>query len=195
MAKYAAGLHARAECDRCGLEYPYLSLRTQWDNLRVCPECYDPKHPQIEPRTATDRTSLYQPRPGEHAREDVAVKTIIGMPMGFSTSTLYDKTDWLILGPNADTNVGTFSIGDGYTIFTGLQVSVTGEAITSADGTLNPTAKVLENGVQTNVSLSNETPQAAVIESGEAITTAVGTADVNLHTWGTGKWGSGSWGD
>jgi len=61
---YATGKHALAICDRCGQQYPYLSVKKEWTGFKVCPECYEPKHPQLEPkRNTADPQSLYQPRP------------------------------------------------------------------------------------------------------------------------------------
>ena len=47
---YATGKFAKALCDRCGFEYKLLELREEWNGLKVCPNCYEPKHPQLEPR-------------------------------------------------------------------------------------------------------------------------------------------------
>ena len=61
---FAVGKHSNALCDRCGFEYPYLSLRTEWNNLKVCSECFETKHPQLQPpRQPVDPEALYQPRP------------------------------------------------------------------------------------------------------------------------------------
>ena len=61
---YAKGTHSLAICDRCGWSYPYLSMKVEWNNLKVCPECYEPKNPQIDPVSiGADAEALYQPRP------------------------------------------------------------------------------------------------------------------------------------
>jgi|TARA_R110000751_G_scaffold64547_3_gene132576 NAD-dependent SIR2 family protein deacetylase len=61
---YASGKHALAICDRCGWQYPYLSMKTEWDHARVCPECYEPKHPQLDPiQVPIDAEVLWKPRP------------------------------------------------------------------------------------------------------------------------------------
>ena len=44
---FAVGKHALAHCDRCGFRYKLLELRKEWNGLKTCPECYDPKHPQL----------------------------------------------------------------------------------------------------------------------------------------------------
>ena len=61
---YASGKHAKAICDRCGWQYPYLSLKTEWTHARVCPECFEIKHPQLEPiPVPLDAEVLWKPRP------------------------------------------------------------------------------------------------------------------------------------
>ena len=64
MSSYAYGKKAWGICDQCGQRFLLNSLRTQWNALKVCLECYDPKHPQLEPRrNVSDAIALYQPRP------------------------------------------------------------------------------------------------------------------------------------
>ena len=46
---FANGNRAIALCDRCGQQYKYLQLRQEWNGLFTCPDCFDPKHPQLEP--------------------------------------------------------------------------------------------------------------------------------------------------
>lgn len=61
---FAVGRKSQAICDRCGFAYPYLELKEEWNGLRVCPECYEPKHPQLEPPYASaDAEALENPRP------------------------------------------------------------------------------------------------------------------------------------
>lgn len=36
----------RAICDRCGFELPSNLLIKDWQGLRVCKECWEPRHPQ-----------------------------------------------------------------------------------------------------------------------------------------------------
>jgi|TARA_R110000751_G_scaffold46656_2_gene104804 hypothetical protein len=63
MSAYASGQHALALCDRCGQEYSYLSLQKEWTGFKVCSECYEPKHPQLDPKPTTgDAQALYEPR-------------------------------------------------------------------------------------------------------------------------------------
>ena len=51
--RFASGKWAIAECDRCGQRYKLKQLRTEIIktknyNLLVCPECWDPDHPQLQ---------------------------------------------------------------------------------------------------------------------------------------------------
>lgn len=63
-AKYASGKYAYRMCDRCGQRYPYNEVREEWNGLMVCKaECWEPKHPQLEPKVYVDAQALYKPRP------------------------------------------------------------------------------------------------------------------------------------
>ena len=65
---YAVGKHSLAQCDRCGFVYKYLDMKMEWNGLKVCYECYEPKQPQLRPiYTPTDPEALQQPRPTEPA--------------------------------------------------------------------------------------------------------------------------------
>ena len=67
---YASGKFAKALCDRCAFEYKLNDLKEEWNGLKVCPDCYEPKHPQLEPLTATaDPEALYKPRPNNDKEE------------------------------------------------------------------------------------------------------------------------------
>lgn len=68
--RFAAGKHAIAECDRCGQRYKLSLLKTEiiktkkYD-LLVCPECWDPDHPQLQLGMwpVDDPQALRNPRP------------------------------------------------------------------------------------------------------------------------------------
>tara|TARA_R100001369_G_scaffold91748_1_gene133969 strand:- start:2756 stop:3118 length:363 start_codon:yes stop_codon:yes gene_type:complete len=63
---FAVGKHSQAQCDRCGFVYKYLMLKTEWNGLKTCTECYEPKHPQLKPITVpVDPQALKQPRSTE----------------------------------------------------------------------------------------------------------------------------------
>jgi len=61
---YAQGRYALGACDRCGQQYMLNTLRKEWTGFKVCIECYEPKHPQLEPkRNVSDAIALREPRP------------------------------------------------------------------------------------------------------------------------------------
>jgi len=50
--RFASGKRAIAMCDRCGQQFRLQKLKTEIIKqrryeLRVCPECWDPDHPQL----------------------------------------------------------------------------------------------------------------------------------------------------
>lgn len=51
--RFASGKFSIAECDRCGQRYKLkqlkaLVLKTKQINILVCPECWEPDHPQLQ---------------------------------------------------------------------------------------------------------------------------------------------------
>ena len=61
---YALGKFARALCDRCAFEYKLSELKQEWNGLFTCPECFEPKHPQLDPPYhPADAVALHDPRP------------------------------------------------------------------------------------------------------------------------------------
>ena len=68
--RFAAGKHAISECDRCGQQYRLKQLKTEIIKQRkyqllVCPECWDPDHPQLQLGMwpVDDPQALRNPRP------------------------------------------------------------------------------------------------------------------------------------
>ena len=60
---YATGKYALAICDRCGFKYKFSRLREEWNGLKTCPTCFEPKHPQIRrKRVVADAIALQNPR-------------------------------------------------------------------------------------------------------------------------------------
>lgn len=61
--RYASGKRSLAICDRCGQRYRYLKLRKEWTGLKTCPDCFEPKHPQLEPsKVPFEPQVLFEPR-------------------------------------------------------------------------------------------------------------------------------------
>lgn len=74
MARFAVGARSQAICDRCGFQYDYLQLRQEWNGLRTCPECWEAKHPQLDPiYPPTEPQALLNPRPDRLEPMDVPV--------------------------------------------------------------------------------------------------------------------------
>ena len=68
--RFASGKNAIAECDRCGFRYKLTKLRrevikTKNYELLVCPQCWDPDHPQLQLGMfpVDDPQGLRNPRP------------------------------------------------------------------------------------------------------------------------------------
>lgn len=69
---FASERNAFGFCDRCGFRYPLVDLREEIKNdvrvgNRVCPECYDPDHPQnhLHKVDASDPQGLRDPKPDQ----------------------------------------------------------------------------------------------------------------------------------
>ena len=122
-AKYAYGL-----CDQCGQRYKLKRLKKQWDGIKSCPQCFDTKHPQLQPKNRpADPEALRDPRPNT----DVEI---------FSGKVISDD----IIGSNINgfrlvTNVGSVEITQEATSeepsSTDVSSTLTGQAATSSLGT------------------------------------------------------------
>jgi len=61
---FATGKYSQGICDRCGQQYDLLQLKEEWNGLFTCPECYEVKHPQLDPPYhAADAVAVQNPRP------------------------------------------------------------------------------------------------------------------------------------
>jgi len=77
-AGYTSGKFAIALCDQCGQRFKLNALIKDWKGFKVCRECYEPKHPQLEPkRTINEPQALYQPRPEARMAVTVYVGTTV----------------------------------------------------------------------------------------------------------------------
>lgn len=68
--RFSSGKHSIAECDRCGFRFKLKELKreiikTKLYNLLVCPQCWDPDHPQLQlgMYPVDDPQGVRQPRP------------------------------------------------------------------------------------------------------------------------------------
>lgn len=68
--RFASGKYAISQCDRCNFRFPLKVLKTQVlktkpYQVRVCPQCWDPDHPQLQlgMYPVEDPQALRNPRP------------------------------------------------------------------------------------------------------------------------------------
>ena len=221
MAKYARGKKSYAISDRGGQRVRYTQLKTTWDGLRVAPDEWEPKHPQLTPaKNIIDAQQLFQPRSTGQDREDVVIylahtfdpfipvqeRPPIGCPgHGFTGSI--DRIDFEAY-PEVSGVAGTGAVG---TETPEMSINEAGVAGTGGVGAEVPVVEVTGvsgGGGSGNVGV--EALNLSILESGVAGTGAVGTEvpEVNIleagvaGTGGVGnatgvvvdqEWGSGSW--
>lgn len=76
MARYASGKKAYGYSDRSGFRYRLSEMVTEWNGLKVGPDEYESKHPQLMPnKTGSDPEALREPRPDQ--RTEVAVERLL----------------------------------------------------------------------------------------------------------------------
>ena len=86
MARYATGKKAWGFSDRSGFRYRLREMKTEWNGLKVGPDEYEIKHPQLKPsRPGPDPTALYQPR--VTSRTEVTVENLLGLNPFTSTAS------------------------------------------------------------------------------------------------------------
>ena len=86
MAKYATGKKAWGFSDRSGFRYRLKEMKTEWNGLKVGPDEYETKHPQLKPNhPGPDPTALYQPR--VTSRTEVTVENLLGLNPFTSTAS------------------------------------------------------------------------------------------------------------
>lgn len=177
MAVYAKGRKSLAISDRSGFRVPYKNLKTEWNGLRVSPDDYEPKHPQLTPpKNIVDATALYNSRP-DNDPESVSFyvnfnwfgfQNIPVSADGFTQPSLdpreYDK-------PNSISGKG--SIGT---------VSIT------------LPIEIFPSGVHSHIAVNSSTIEAEIAETGVAGTGAVGTETLEAEIAETGVAGTGALG-
>ena len=86
MARYATGKKAWGFSDRSGFRYRLREMKTEWNGLKVGPDEYEEKHPQLKPsQPGPDPTALYQPR--VTSRTEVTVENLLGLNPFTSTAS------------------------------------------------------------------------------------------------------------
>jgi hypothetical protein len=138
MARNAKGKKSYAISDRSGFKVRYTQLKTTWDNLRVEPEEFEPKHPQLTPaKNVIDATSLFNPRPDN----DPENATVF---VGFNYDWSVDPRTISKNAPGGKSEVG-FRNTDLETSFTLTGVGGLGEAGAGV-GTRTYTVTVVDSG-------------------------------------------------
>lgn len=71
--KYASAKNSIAECDRCGQRYMLkelkkLTIKTKQVSIKVCPECWEMDHPQLQ----LGMYPVYDPQAVREPRPDVS---------------------------------------------------------------------------------------------------------------------------
>ena len=213
MAKYAKGKKSYAISDRGGQRVRYTQLKTTWDGLRVAPDEWEPKHPQLTPaKNVIDAQQLFQPRSTGQSQEDVVIyigyafdpflpiqeRPPVGCP-GHGRSGLIDRIDFEAY-PEATGVGGTGGVG---TVALEGSKDATGVAGTGGVGDELPSAFASGvSGAGGSGAVGAEALNISIDESGVGGTGGVGTATATVSreanatgvagTGGTGTVQSGS---
>ncbi|HAD29832.1 MAG TPA: hypothetical protein DCF96_14330 [Rhodobacteraceae bacterium] len=219
MAKYARGKKSQAISDRGGLKVPYTDLMTTWDGLRVSPDDWEPKQPQLTPaKNVVDATALFNPRPdtdpenaevfigynfdfftpiqdrppvGIHGLGVVSHGSVLEMDVSVTGVAGTGAVGTVYPNPAINPAVGTGAIGD-FELIVSLDVNVTSVIGTGALGDLIFATTV--TGVAGTGAIGTEVPESEIEETGVAGTGAIGAyAPENVLT-ATGVAGTGATG-
>jgi hypothetical protein len=124
MARYASGKKAWGFSDRSGFRYRLSEMVVEWNGMKVGPDEYEPKHPQLtQTRTGADPEALFEPRP----RND-KIPVTIKLPT-FNLDTLVFEEIPLARG-----SVGTVTFGGN--VHTPTEASIVGVSGTGSVGTV-----------------------------------------------------------
>ena len=181
MARYASGKKSNAMSDISGFKVKYRNLKTTWDNLRVEPEEFDPKQPQLTPvKNVIDATALFKPRPDNDPDN-------VTFFVGYTQDWTIDPRDLPGIGMN-----GIGAVGNG--TFAEIQVNVkatpSGVAGTGEIGTYVEELTLTETGVAGTGAIGSIALGA--LETGVAGTGAIGTVSFFLSITETGVAGTGA---
>jgi hypothetical protein len=225
MARYASGKKSQAISDISGLRVPYTKLRTTWDGLRVSPEDFDPKQPQLTPaKNVVDATALFNPRPDTDPENvvvyigftqdwtiDPRLLPPVGVPsigtVGYVNLEITPTqtgvggtgavgTETLEMSINEVGVAGTGAVG----VERSIQHVVTGVSGSGGTGGVGIEALSLsidETGVAGTGAVGAEALILSIDETGVAGTGAVGNESVSIDEsfWGAGDWGEETWGN
>lgn len=119
--RFSSGKNAVAMCDRCGQRYKLTELKKEVQkqrifNLLVCPQCWDPDHPQLMLGTFP----VDDPQAVRNPRNDTTYDVSGPMPDGYNSGGSRDiQWGWLPIGGASSFDavltqnylVGTTSVG------------------------------------------------------------------------------------
>ena len=221
MARYAKGKRSYGMSDRGGHRVRYTQLKTTWDGLRVAPDEWEPKHPQLTPpKNVIDATALFKPRPSSDAENvtifiahtfdpfaDPRTRKTVGVA-GYGNTNRVDNEEVRSF-PQPSGVGGTGAVGTetpfasiaetglGGTGGVGVEVpvvEVTGVSASGGAGSVGVEAlnlSITETGVGGTGDVGTETGVVSLAETGVGGTGGVGTESVTVNQ----EWGSGSWND
>lgn len=168
MGKYARGKKSLALSDRGGLRVKYTDLKTTWDGLRVSPEDWEPKHPQLTPaKNVVDATALFNPRP-DNDPENVTFF------VGYNYDIFTPIQQRPPVGVPAKGSIGAIPRSS-----LEYEITVTGVAGTGAVNDIEAIATVAQAAVATGA-LGDYTPESEITETGLAGDGEAGTAIPNI---------------
>tara|TARA_R110001599_G_scaffold9450_1_gene46783 strand:- start:673 stop:1284 length:612 start_codon:yes stop_codon:yes gene_type:complete len=203
MAKYAKGKKSYAMSDRGGQRLRYTQLKTTWDGLRVAPDEWEPKHPQLTPaKNIIDAEQLFKPR-GNNDPDNVVIqlaytwdifakyRTAIGTVAYGSAGSVSINMESV---PSPAGLAGTGATGDE---LIELSIDEAGVAGTGAVGVEALSLSIDEAGVAGTGAVGAEALILSIAEAGVAGTGAVGNESISISEagWSGGDWGEGTWGN
>lgn len=217
MAKYARGKKSQAISDRGGLKVPYTELRTTWDGLRVSPDDWEPKQPQLTPaKNVVDATALFNPRPdtdpenatvflgynfdfftpiqdrppvGIHGLGVAAQGSVVEMEASVTGVAGTGATGTVFPNPAINAAAGTGALGN-YEVVISTDVNVTSVIGTGALGDLIFATVV--DGIAGTGAIGTEVPESEEVTTGVAGTGAIGAYVPESDIAATGIAGTGA---
>ena len=221
MPRYAKGKRSFGMSDRGGHRVPYTQLKTTWDGLRVAPDEWEAKHPQLTPpKNVIDATALFKPRPSSDAENvtifiahtfdpfaDPRTRKTVGVA-GYGNTNRVDNEE-IRSFPQPSGVGGTGAVGTetplasitetglGGTGGVGVEipvVEVTGVSASGGAGSVGVESlnlSITETGVAGTGGVGTENVVVSLTETGVGGTGGVGTESVTVNQ----EWGSGAWND
>jgi len=200
MAKYARGKKSYAISDRGGQRVRYTQLKTTWDGLRVAPDEWEPKHPQLTPaKNIIDAQQLFKPRSTGQDREDVSIQIAYTWDIFAEYRKLIGTVSYARVGvvsidlssvPTPSGLGGTGGIGAELIELTIAEAGVGGA------GAVGDATSIGIKGVSGNAgagAVSVEALSLSIAETGVAGVGAIGAEDVQVLGWGQEGWGINGW--